>query len=128
MERPKNGNFGWSVGAELTEHGGDESARVEVSGDGHGRKSAGKLGKGRERRGEPETERRHRIGGGREERGSPLFIGEWRGRNFRAKIIRGGSERGTEGQRENGRGGEQRQRQRGRLTRWRPAERARIFA
>ena len=49
MERPKNGNFGWSVGAELTEHGGDESARVEVSGDGHGRKSAGKLGKGGER-------------------------------------------------------------------------------
>ena len=60
----------------------DESAHARSKWrwtDGHGRKSARKLE------------------GGTRERGSPLFIGEWRGRNFRAKIIRG--ERG----RENGR-------------------------
>ena len=86
------------------------------------------MGKGRERRGEPETERRHRIGGGREG-GSPLFIGEWRGRNFRAKIIRGGSERdgGTEGEREWA--SERSSERQGRLVGGvGPAERARIFA
>ena len=72
----------------------DESARARSKWrwtDGHGRKSARKLE------------------GGTRERGSPLFIGEWRGRNFRAKIIRG--ERG----RENGRASEGH----GRLTRCR---------
>ena len=56
----------------------DESARARSKWrwtDGHGRKSARKLE------------------GGTRERGSPLFIGEWRGRNFRAKIIRGERER-----------------------------------
>ena len=44
-----------------------------VSGDGRTRSKVGqKVGRGN-----------------KGERGSPLFIGEWRGRNFRAKIIRG---------------------------------------